>query len=83
MPAIGDSQPEKCSARIESPQSGRKAAKLALTAVMRKLLGLANALLKDNRTWTPKSLHQDGYYKSQIAARALFFTLPLSKCKSL
>jgi transposase len=31
-----------------------KPAKLALTAIMRKLLLLANALLKDNRTWTPK-----------------------------
>jgi transposase len=32
-----------------------KPAKLALTAVMRKLLVLANALLKANRTWTPKT----------------------------
>ncbi len=32
-----------------------KLAKLALTAVMRKLLILANALLKANRTWTPKT----------------------------
>jgi transposase len=31
-----------------------KPAKLALTAVMRKLLVLANALLKARRTWTPK-----------------------------
>jgi len=32
-----------------------KPAKLALTAVMRKLIVLANALLKANRTWTPKA----------------------------
>ena len=31
-----------------------KPAKLALTAVMRKLIVLANALLKANRTWTSK-----------------------------
>lgn len=30
-----------------------KPAKLAITAVMRKLIVLANALLKDNRPWTP------------------------------
>lgn len=30
-----------------------KPAKVALTAVMRKVIVLANALLKDNRTWTP------------------------------
>jgi transposase len=31
-----------------------KPAKVALTAVMRKLIVLANALLKANRSWTPK-----------------------------
>ena len=31
-----------------------KPAKVALTAVMRKIVVLANALLKANRTWTPK-----------------------------
>ena len=30
-----------------------KPAKLALTAVMRKLLLIANALLRDGRLWTP------------------------------
>jgi transposase len=35
--------------------AARKPAKLALTAVMRKLLVLANALLKANRTSTPKT----------------------------
>jgi hypothetical protein len=31
-----------------------KPVKVALTAVMRKLIVLANALLKANRSWTPK-----------------------------
>jgi transposase len=31
-----------------------KPAKLARTAVMRKLIVLANTLLKANRNWTPK-----------------------------
>ena len=31
-----------------------KPPKLAITAVMRKLLLLANALLRDGRTWTQK-----------------------------
>ncbi len=31
-----------------------KPAKVALTAVMRKLIILANALLRDQRTWSPK-----------------------------
>ena len=30
-----------------------KLAKVALTAVMRKLIVLADALLKDDRTWSP------------------------------
>ena len=32
-----------------------KPAKVALAAIMRKLVVLANALLKANRRWTPKS----------------------------
>jgi transposase len=32
-----------------------KPAKVALTAIMRKLLVLANALLKANRPWAPKT----------------------------
>jgi transposase len=31
-----------------------KPAEVALTAIMRKLLSLANALLRDARPWTPK-----------------------------
>jgi len=32
-----------------------KHAKIAITAIMRKLVILANALLRDNRLWTPKA----------------------------
>ena len=32
-----------------------KPAKVALTAIMRKLVLFANALLKANRPWTPKT----------------------------
>ena len=32
-----------------------KPAKVALTAIMRMLVVLANALLKANRTWTPRT----------------------------
>ncbi|MDO1584338.1 IS110 family transposase, partial [Rhizobium oryzicola] len=31
-----------------------KPPKVAITAIMRKLIVLANALLKNNRKWTPK-----------------------------
>ncbi|MFB9911193.1 IS110 family transposase, partial [Rhizobium paknamense] len=31
-----------------------KPSKIAITAVMRKLIVLANALLKKNRKWVPK-----------------------------
>ena len=40
-----------------------KPAKVALTAIMRKLIVLANALLKTNRTWVPKTLDQYRYSK--------------------
>ena len=35
--------------------SNRKAGKGRLTAIMRKLVVLTNALLKANRPWTPKT----------------------------
>lgn len=41
-------------ARLESLTKAGKPAKVAITAVMRKLIILANALLRDNRLWTPK-----------------------------
>ena len=42
-------------AKYEQLITAGKPAKLALTAVMRKLLVLANALLRDGRTWAPES----------------------------
>jgi transposase len=41
-------------AKYNKLSNAGKPAKVALTAVMRKLILLANALLKANRTWTPK-----------------------------
>jgi hypothetical protein len=49
-----DGGPDDASRTVDQLQVGAngKAAKVALTAIMRKLLGLANALLKNSRTWT-------------------------------
>jgi transposase len=43
-----------------------KPAKVALTAVMRKLILLANALLKANRSWAPNPLDQNAYSRSSF-----------------
>jgi transposase len=41
-------------AKYYALRAAGKAPKVALTAIMRKLLILANALLRDGRTWSPK-----------------------------
>ena len=41
-------------AKYDALRDAGKPPKVALTAIMRKLLILANALLRDGRTWTPK-----------------------------
>jgi transposase len=41
--------------QIRTPCCCREGEKVAITAVMRKLLVLANALLRDNRKWTEKA----------------------------
>ena len=41
-------------AKFKKLTSAEKPAKVALTALMRKLIVLANALLKANRSWSPK-----------------------------
>ena len=41
-------------AKYESLRAAGKPPKVALTAVMRKLVILANALLRDGRAWAPK-----------------------------
>jgi transposase len=40
-------------AKYQALTQAGKPPKLAITAVMRKLLLLANALLRDRRTWAP------------------------------
>jgi hypothetical protein len=39
--------------QIRRPPAAGKPPKVALVAIMRKLLIVANALLRDGRTWTP------------------------------
>jgi transposase len=41
-------------AAAASPIAAGKPPKVAITAVMDKVIVLANALVKDGRTWTPK-----------------------------
>jgi len=41
--------------KYQAMKDAGKPAKVALTALMRKLIELANTLIKHNRTWTPKS----------------------------
>ena len=48
-------------ARYDALLAAGKPPKVALVAIMRKLLILANALLRDGRTWTQNSLDQHGY----------------------
>lgn len=40
-------------AKYDHLKAAGKAAKLAITAIMRKLIVLANALIRDDRKWTP------------------------------
>jgi transposase len=40
-------------AKYQALRAAGKAPKVALTAIMRKLLNLANALLRDGRSWSP------------------------------
>lgn len=40
-------------AKYDQLKAAGKASKVAITAIMRKLMLLANALLRDNRKWTP------------------------------
>ena len=41
-------------AKYQTLQTAGKPPKLALTAIMRKLVILANALIRDGRKWSPK-----------------------------
>lgn len=42
-------------AKYENLRAAGKPAKVAIVAIMRKLIEMANALVKDDRTWTPKT----------------------------
>jgi transposase len=42
-------------AKYEQLRAAGKPAKVAIVAVMRKLIEMANALVKADRTWTPKT----------------------------
>jgi transposase len=42
-------------ARLETLTRAGEPAEIAMTAVTRKLVVLANALLRDDRLWTPKT----------------------------
>ena len=54
MPALSPSRfnPD-LKATYDRLSANGKPAKVAITAVMRKLLVLANALIRDDRKWTP------------------------------
>ena len=41
-------------AKYHDPRAAGKAGKVAITALMRKRVELANALIRNNRKWTPK-----------------------------
>ena len=47
--------------------SAGKAKKVAITAVMRRVVILANTLLREGRDWQPKALDQDGYSNARSA----------------
>ena len=51
-------------AKYQAMIKAGKPPKVALTALMRKLIELANALIKANRIWVKKPLDQDGYSQS-------------------
>ncbi len=42
-------------AKYEALRAAGKPAKVAIVAIMRKLIEMANALVKADRTWTPKT----------------------------
>ena len=48
-------------------------AKVAITVIMRKLIILANAFLRDDRTWSPKTLAHNGYSSRLSGCGTLIF----------
>ena len=53
-------------AKYEAMVKAGKPAKVAIVAIMRKLLILANALIRDQRKWAPLSLDQHGHYEDRV-----------------
>ena len=43
-----------------------KPAKVAIVAIMRKLLILANAFIRDQRKWPPLTLDEHGHYSGHL-----------------
>jgi hypothetical protein len=48
-------------AKYEQPVAAGKEKKVAITVVMRKLIVLANVLLRDHRKWVEKTAGRGGY----------------------
>ena len=53
-------------AKYQAMIKAGKPPKVALTALMRKLIELANTLIKADRNWVKNRLDQDGYSSSEI-----------------
>jgi uncharacterized protein YdaU (DUF1376 family) len=69
-------------AKYDQLVAAGKEKKVAITAVMRKLFVLANALLRDHRKWVEKRLDQDGYSSrnSRTSLRRRSFSFLTSSC---
>jgi transposase IS116/IS110/IS902 family protein len=52
-------------AKYEAMVKAGKPAKVAIVAIMRKLLILANALIRDQRKWAPPKLDEHGHYRGR------------------
>jgi transposase len=52
MPLSPSSFNQRFKAKYDALRASGKPAKLAITAIMRKLIVLANALIRDGRKWT-------------------------------
>jgi hypothetical protein len=76
--------PAQCrpESKIRSACCCREGKKVAITAVMRKLFVLANALLRDHRKWVEKRLDQDGYSSRsrRTSLRRRSFSFLTSSC---
>ena len=69
-------------AKYEQLAAAGKEKIVAITAVKRKMLVLANALLRDHRKWVEKRLDQDGYSSrtNRSSLRSRVFSFSTSSC---